>query len=165
MAETPWPEAVDDADYLSRILFRVKNDHAVSRERAIELYIADVNATDDPVAAVAGDLDDIVMAADALAEAAESLLRDEPHVGRADIATLETAITELRSHREMFAAAFRTLEKEGAANARVTRDEGAAKITAAVRRLGLAADAIAHRLRDEPEAAAPMVEAQEISSA
>jgi hypothetical protein len=135
LAWSPWPKP-EDASFTARLAGGDSEDR-MTRERAVEVYLASFGRAEDPADRIVADARRHLIAANALAEVAE---RTSGSAGPrlSDVAVLEASIADLRETRAVYIAALRKIDAESD-----TIDQVRKPLDAAVKRLGRVADELA----------------------
>ncbi len=110
LAWSPWPKPEDNS-------FTVGNsgagadDDRMTRERAVEIYLASFAPDVDVADRIAADARRHLVAASALAEIAERA-SESPRPKLSDVAVLEASIADLRESRAVYLAALRRIDAD-----------------------------------------------------
>lgn len=136
LAWSPWPKP-EDKSFVGRISNADAGDDRVTREGAVEAYLASFAPGDDAESRIAADVRRHLVAASTLVEIAERA-SDSPSPRLADVAILEASIADLRETRAVYLAALRRIDADDK-NIDAIRDP----LDAAVKRLSRVADDLA----------------------
>ena len=136
LAWSPWPKP-EDASFTGRVASAEAGDDRVTRERAVEIYLASFAPGADAGSRIAADARRHLVAASALAEIAERASHS-PTPKLSDVAVLEASIADLRETRAVYLATLRRIDADDE-DVDAIRDP----LDAAVKKLSRVADDLA----------------------
>ncbi len=135
LAWSPWPHPQDAS--LGARFAGASDDDGMTRARAVDVYLASLADAPDASQRIAADARRHLVAAAALADAAERA-GEGPSPRLADVSVIETSIADLRETRAVYIAALKKIDAGDDAI-----DAIKDPLDAAVKRLGRAADDLA----------------------
>lgn len=136
LAWSPWPKP-EDKSFAGRLSRTEAGDRRMTRERAVEIYLASFEPGADAGSRIAADVRRHLVAASALAEIAERA-SGGPSPKLSDVAVLEASIADLRETRAVYLAALRQIDADNK-EVHAIRDP----LDAAVKKLSRVADDLA----------------------
>jgi hypothetical protein len=136
LAWAPWPKP-QDSSFVGRFAAADEKDDRMTRDRAVEIYLATLASDADASGKIAADARRHLVAAAVLADVAERASHS-PSPKLSDVAVLEASIADLRETRAVYLAALRKIDADDDAIEAI-RDP----LDAAVKKLSRVADELA----------------------
>jgi hypothetical protein len=136
LAWAPWPKP-QESSLVGRFAAADDKDDRMTRDRAVEIYLATLAADADASGKIAADARRHLVAAAVLADVAERASHS-PSPKLSDVAVLEASIADLRETRAVYLAALRKIDADDDAIEAI-RDP----LDAAVKKLSRVADELA----------------------
>ena len=148
VADVSWPkpQAASMSERLTGIVAGPKKER-ITKKQAIEIYVASLEQTPNPQAALIEDAEIQLRAADVLTAAAEDAAT-ATRPAMADVAIVEGAISELRQAKEIYLASLDLVAADDPAVDNVKRGLKT-DFNRAIKEIGAAADVLADRVAED----------------